>query len=309
MRLVDPSIELVACGSSFPGMPTFPEWESTVLDHAYDDVEYISLHTYYRLYGDDLGSFLAQSVEMDDYIRTVVATCDFVRAKKRSPHQVYLSFDEWNVWYHSHEPGKWTIKHERWSEAPHLIEEPYNLADALVVGTMLISLLRHADQVRVACISQLVNAIAPIMTVTGGPSWKQTIYYPFLHASRFGRGTSLDVQLSSPTYVTNQFDEVPVVTATATHNEVAETITIFAVNRHQSEPVLLECDLRALEEFDVVEHLVLTGDDPYAVNTVEQPDLVVPHPFFAAKVSDSRLGAVLPALSWNTIRLAKSLNN
>ena len=106
MKWVDPSIELVACGSSNRGMRTFPEWEATVLEHTYEYVDYISLHTYYGNRENDLGNFLAKSLDMDEFIRTVVAVADYVKAKKRSKKTLHLSFDEWNVWYHSNEADR-----------------------------------------------------------------------------------------------------------------------------------------------------------------------------------------------------------
>jgi alpha-N-arabinofuranosidase len=210
------------------------------------------------------------------------------------------------VWYHSHEPGEPIVQHEPWAVAPSLIEEPYTLADAVVVGTMLISLLRHADRVRIACIAQLVNAIAPIMTVTGGEAWKQTIYYPFFHASRYGRGAVLDLPLVVPTYPTARFGDAPLATATATLDEERESLVIFAVNRSLDNDLSFEGDLRASPGYRVVEHLTLTYDDPYAVNSSEQPDRVLPRVVQGTSARDSRLSAVLPRLSWNMIRLAKA---
>lgn len=192
MKLADPTIELVACGSSGCGMPTFPEWERVVLEHTYEQVEYISLHTYYGNPKGDIGAFLAESVGMERFIREVGASCDFVKAKKRGTKDIRLSFDEWNVWYHSNAQDR---KVERWQEAPPLLEDVYDLADALVVGTMLNALLRNADRVKVACLAQLVNVIAPILTRTGGPAWRQTIFWPFALASRHERGTSLGLAL------------------------------------------------------------------------------------------------------------------
>ncbi len=305
MKWVDPTIELVACGSSHPRMSTYPQWELTVLEHTYEHVDYISLHTYYRLNGDDLGTFLAQNLEMDEYIRTVAATCDFVRAKKRSRKRVHLSFDEWNVWYHSRERDQELYRTRPWTVAPPLTEEQYTLVDALVVGCMLITLLKHADRVKIACIAQLVNAIAPISTVTGGGAWRQTTYYPFLHASRYGRGAVLDLQIASPVYDNAQFGPVPLLEATATLDEEAERLTIFAVNRDQFAALPLEGDLRCFSGFDVIEHIVLEHDSPHATNTSEHPDEVVPHARGDAAVRDGRLSATLPRLSWNVIRLAR----
>ena len=161
MRWVDPSIELVLCGSSNSHTKTFGDWEAQTLDLAYDKVDYVSLHQYYDNKTDDTASFLAKSMEMDSFIHTVVSVCDYIKGKKHSKHEVNLSFDEWNVWYHSCDADK---KIERWCTAPHQLEDIYNFEDALLVGLMLITLLRHADRVKVACLAQLVNVIAPIMT-------------------------------------------------------------------------------------------------------------------------------------------------
>ncbi|MDQ2798714.1 MAG: alpha-N-arabinofuranosidase, partial [Armatimonadota bacterium] len=183
MKWVDPTIELVVCGSSGSGMPTFPAWEATVLEHTYEHVEYISMHTYYGNRDGDLGNYLARSLDMDNFIRTVVATCDYVKSKKRGKKDINISFDEWNVWYHSDAAD---AAMERWQIAPSQLEDIYTFEDALVVGLMLITLLRHADRVKIACLAQLVNVIAPIMTASGGPAWRQSIFYPFLHASLYG---------------------------------------------------------------------------------------------------------------------------
>src|ERR687898_151128 len=175
MKWVDPSIELVACGSSNSSMPTFAEWERTVLEHTYDHIEYLSLHTYIRNPEDDRATFLAQSLGMDAFIKSVIATCDFVKARKRSKKTINLAFDEWNVWFHSLEADK---ELEPWSVAPPQLEDVYTLEDALAVGCMLITLLKHADRIKIACLAQLVNVIAPIMTENGGPAWRQTIFWP-----------------------------------------------------------------------------------------------------------------------------------
>lgn len=302
MTWVDPAIELVACGSSHARMPTFPQWEASVLDHVYEYVDYLSLHTYARNLDDDLGTFLAQSLAMDAQIETVAATCDFVKAKKRSRKRMMLAFDEWNVWHHTRDADKALLREAPWRVAPPLCEEPYTLEDALVVGCMVISLLKHADRVKIACLAQLVNAIAPISTRTGGGAWRQTTFFPFLHASRYGRGAALDVQVSSPCYADSEFDAVPLLEATATYDEEREALTIFAVNRGQEDALRLAGDIRAFPGYKVVEHLVLRHENPKAVNTLARPAEVAPHGGDAG-CRDGALTAMLPRLSWNVIRL------
>jgi alpha-N-arabinofuranosidase len=232
----------------------------------------------------------------------VAATCDYVRAKKGLKKQLYLSFDEWNV----NPIDRQLMEEQPWQVAPPLFEAPYTHEDALVVGMMLITLLRHADRVKIACLAQLVNTVAPIKTVTGGAVWREATYYPFMHASCFGRGTVLHLQVRSPVYRTPTFDAVPLLDAVAVLNEEHEEMTVFAVNRGQEGALPVQGDLRGIGSYRVVEHLVLEQPNPLAKNTVEQPNEVVPHKRGNAKLSDGRLTATLPKLSWNVIRLAKS---
>ncbi|NRF90994.1 alpha-N-arabinofuranosidase [Paenibacillus frigoriresistens] len=301
MKWVDPSIELVACGSSSLTMPTFPDWEATVLEHTYDHVDYISLHQYYGNRDKDSANFLAQSMGMDRFIHTVISTADYIQAKKRGKKKINLSFDEWNVWYHSNEADRHI---EPWSIAPPQLEDIYNHEDALLVGCMLISMLKRADRVKMACLAQLVNVIAPIMTVNGGAAWKQTIYYPYMHASVFGRGTVLVPLIKSPKYDAKDYTDVPYLEAVAVHNEDKSEVTIFAVNRHLEEALPLELDLRSFGECRVIEHIVLENDDLKASNTMDAQDWVKPHTGGnAALSSNSQIQAVLGKASWNVIRL------
>ncbi|MDQ6419967.1 alpha-N-arabinofuranosidase [Paenibacillus sp. LHD-117] len=301
MRLVDPSIELVACGSSSRSMATFPEWEATVLDLTYDTVDYISIHQYYGNPKSDTPNFLAQSVGMDAFIHTVISTADYVQAKKRSKKKINLSFDEWNVWFHSHDHDS---KLEPWSIAPPQLEDVYTHEDALVVGCMLISLLKRADRVKMACMAQLVNVIAPIMTRNGGGAWKQTIYYPYMHASLFGRGQALVPLLQSPKYDSSEYTDVPYVESVAVHNVEIGEVTVFAVNRSLDEAISFEIDLRSFGPVTILEHIVLEHDDLKARNTEWQPDNVKPHASGRSAMTGSgSIEAVLSKASWNVIRV------
>ncbi len=304
MKWVDPSIELVVCGSSHRGMPTFPAWEAAVLEHTYDQVDYISLHTYYSNRNNDSAGFLARSLDMDQFITSVIAACDFVRAKKRSPKVMRLSFDEWNVWHHIPEWSQ-ALAYP-WQVAPPLLEEAYTFEDALLVGCMLIALLKHADRVKIACLAQLVNVIAPIMTVNGGGCWRQTIFYPFYHASQFGRGIALNLNLRSPHYTDHELGPVPYLEAIATLDPETEALTIFAVNRSGEHPLALESQGLDLKSYSVLEQITLTHSDLKATNTLDAPNRVIPQRLGDARIDGGCLKASLPSPSWNVIRLAKS---
>lgn len=299
MKWTDPSIELVACGSSNARMPTFGDWEKTVLDHTYEYVDYISLHIYFANHENDTPNFLGRSLEMDTFIKTVAGICDYVKAKKRSAKTVNLSFDEWNVWFHSREQDKKTAP---WSYAPPLLEDIYTMEDALVVGCMLITLLRNADRVKIACLAQLVNVIAPIMTEAGGAAWKQTIFYPFMHAAKYGRGVSLQPAITCDRYDSLEYSGIPYADAAAVYDETSGGITIFAVNRNLAEPMRVDADLLDFGKLRVLEHSTMHHADLKAVNGPGS-EKVKPRIVSGARVSGTELEVELPAASWNVIRL------
>jgi alpha-N-arabinofuranosidase len=299
IRMIDPDVRLVACGSSGAGMPTFGTWERVVLEHAYDAVDYVSCHAYYEEHDGDVDSFLASAADMEGYIDGVVATCDQVRAARKATKRIEISFDEWNVWYLSRpaDPAP-----PAWSVAPRLLEDVYTVTDAVVVGSMLITLLRHCDRVTAACLAQLVNVIAPIMTETGGPAWRQTTFHPFAEASRYGRGEVLRVAATGPSHGTARHGEVPLLHATAVRAEDG-AVTLFAVNRHTAEPLSVTVDLRGFGPLRLSDHSALYDADRHATNTRDEPDRVVPRPVWGTQVDAGRLSAVLPPLSWNVLRL------
>ena len=301
MKWTDPSIETVVCGSSGFTMKTFGEWEYTVLSECYDNVDYVSLHRYYGNPHNDTADFLASTMDLDAFIRTVASICDTVKGKKHARKQVNLSLDEWNVWYHSSGQDREVHMRAPWGTALPLLEDIYNTEDALLVGLMLITILKNADRVKIACMAQLVNVIAPIMTRPGGGAWAQTIYYPLMQASNLGRGVSLLPQLTTDKTDTKHYTDVPLTDAAAVLRDDGDLV-IFAVNRDLAEPAELTLDLRAFAGFTKAEHSVLHHDDLKAVNTETAPDTVRP---YEVPLAADAGAVILPAASWNVIRLSR----
>jgi len=299
IKLFDPTLELVAVGSSNQYMPTFPQWEATVLEHCYDKVDYISMHEYYANRENDLPTFLANSVGMDRFIDRVVATCDFVQAKKRGKKQIHLSFDEWNVWFHSNDADK---KLAPWTVGPAQLEDIYTFEDALVVGTLINSLLRHADRVKIACMAQLVNVIAPIMTRNGGPAWRQTIFWPLYHASKYGRGIALNVKLEVACYDNTTYGDVPWLDASVIQSEDGQSVTVFIVNRSTDQTIELVGRFVGLEHLRLVGHTALHHADIKAVNDEAHPDNVSPVEMLVKAISAGEISVPLGPLSWNVLR-------
>lgn len=305
MKIIDPSIKLVSCGSSHIDMPTFPEWEATTLEYTYDYVDYISMHQYYGNKENDTADFLASTMDMERFINTVIATCDYIKAKKRSAKKINISFDEWNVWFHSNESDNDFMENKPWNVAPALLEDIYTFEDALLVGLMLIMIIKHANRIKIACLAQLVNVIAPIMTDKNAGVWKQSIYYPFLHASKYGHGIALEPVLSTTNHDTSNHTDVSDIEAVAVYNPDNEEITIFAVNRNVDNDVSFTADIRGFEDYNLLEYLVMENNDMKAVNSLHSQNV---KPKFKNEftLGEGVFTTIIKKCSWNVIRFGKN---
>ncbi len=301
MRYVDPSLKLIACGSSGPGMPTYLEWDREVLEQCYDYVDAISLHRYFGNTKEETGGesskFLALNLSMERQIEEVAAVCDMVRGHKRSPKKLWLSFDEWNVWYRERN-GDATNGHRQ--NAPHLLEEVYNLEDALLVGGLINTLIRKADRVQLACLAQLVNVIAPIMTNANG-LLRQTIYYPYSWALEFARGAALELLVESPTYDVSGMGAVSYVDAAATQQADTGKVALFLLNRDLAKPHQVEIvwEGSSARAGDAV---VLTGSDLKATNTFDAPARVTPQKAEKPSSTGGRTTLELPPRSYTVVQ-------
>ncbi len=303
LRAFDRNLELIICGSSNADMPSYPQWEATVLEQTYEQVDFISLHMYFENYEKNTAEYLALPEKLDRYIGTVSGVIDYVKAKSRSKREVKISFDEWNVWYHERKNDFERMAEWNWPHAPALLEDIYTFEDVLQVGCILNTFIRRSDVVRIACIAQLVNVIAPIMTAPGSGAWRQTIFYPFKFASTMGRGTALRLDVESPSYAADVAADVAYLDIAGIHDADAGTLTFFAVNRcgDQSMTVAL-----ALERFGTArsaEHILMQHDDLEARNTAQGPNTVVPRHGNGVKVVDGGLELELPAYSYSVVRV------
>ena len=295
MKWTDESIKLVVCGSASSSMPTYPEWDRIVLEHTYDLADYISIHRYFENFGND-DDFLASFKDMDDFIKTAAATCDYVKALKRSSKTMWLSFDEWNIWYQQKkEPHPWI-------KAPRILEDHYSLLDALAFGGMAITLLNHADRVKVACLAQLVNVIAPIFTEPGKGAYRQSIYWPFRDMSIYGRGTVLTPVVKTDSKITEKYGEVPAAIYSAVLNEEETELTVFALNTNKSEKAELSLNLMNFGNTQMFYRTEMSGSDLSARNSLENPDAVCNKEVAVSKGDKNCYSISLSPASWNVLR-------
>ncbi len=304
MKLLDENIKTVLAGSSSPGQESFPAFDADALEESYDFVDYLSIHQYIGNAKNDTPNYLAKALITNQYFKTAIAAIDYIKAKKKSSKKVNISFDEFNTWHSIAEEARFN---DKWKITKPLLEDVYSMEDALALGGMLLAVLRHADRVEIACMSELVNCISHIRTRNGGGAWVLPPYYTFLLYSKYGRGTSLMTSIDSPKYDCADFTDVPYLDASGVLSDDGD-ITIFAINRSLDEAMPLEIDLRGFDSYIVDKHIVLESGNPKDTNTEECPDRVVPHNNGNSKIDGSKVTATLPKFSWNVIRLKKISN-
>lgn len=299
MRMIDPSLELVVAGSSGTEMPTYGTWERVVLEETYDDVDYISAHQYYYETDGDLTGYLAAAVDFDSYLHSVIATVDHVKSVRRSSRQVDVSVDEWGVWYQPDHRDE--VAPHQWPVGGPRLEEHYSTADAVVYGSMLISLLKRVDRVRAASAAQLVNVIAPIMTEDGGGVWKQTIFHPFAAVARTIGAVVLQPALTTASMTTKRFGTVPVIDAVGVLDDDAGIVTVFAINRSVDTSTTLDIDLHTLGAVRSAKATSLSDSDPRRKGNGLETD-PKPQPLEVA-LRSAGVGTELPPASWNVIEI------
>jgi alpha-N-arabinofuranosidase len=277
-------------------MPTFPEWDRVALDTCWDQTDYLSIHYYATNLEDDTPSYLALASRLEDYVDTLAGTIRHVKAKHRSKRNVYLSWDEWQVWY------KDRSGRGNWTEAPHLSEEIYNLEDALVVGQWLNVFLRKADVLKIACVAQIVNVISWLHTRTDGVLIHPS-FWPFKWVSNNARGNALDVMVQSPRYETQQFGDQPVLDVSASHDPATGNSALFIVNRSLTETQTTDVVWQGNVPQSVGAAYQLAGTDPKAANTWDNPKTVTPKQLKNVKIEDGKMRLRLPPLSFTAITL------
>jgi len=314
IRVLDPTTQLIACGSSNTILPTYLVWDREVLEECYDQVDGISLHNYYgntpALTNNDSSRYLAMNLDMERQIQEIAAVCDYVQGLRKSPKRLWLSFDEWNVWYRAR--GGLFANGQR-KFAPPLLEEVYNLEDALLVGGFLNTLLRQSERVRVGCLAQIVNVIAPLMT-NATSVLRQTIYYPYAWALKYAHGRVFDLQVESETYPIRgaglrpdfaRDDQVPYLDVTATLDPRNGQLCLLMLNRDLQNERDFTLDCREVTPTRVLASETLTGTDLKASNTFERPALVAPRALEAPRPG-STMTFKLPARSYSVVHLATS---
>ena len=300
MKMVDDTISIVVCGSSKSSMATFPEWEAEVLNDTYEYADYLALHQYYGGQEKGTAEFLSQSLDMENYIRTVCGTCDYIKAVKRSAKNMMISIDEWGVWSIPDNIVADQVSNHEWKIAPAFSEQIYSMEDTLLFASMMMNFIRYSDRIKIACQSLLTNISAAIMTEKGGGCWVQPIYYVFMYMARYGKGVTLRDIENGETYSSSN-GEVPYVDETVVYNEAENELVVFAVNR-TDEVQRVSVELQKFTDTVPIEHVFMLSHDIKATNYVRH-DNIVPQKDNDVHMEDESVECSLQPYSWNMIRL------
>ncbi len=255
MKWTDASIKLIAAGSSNYGSGVdWIGWNRTVLEYLKRYVDYISLHLYVGNTANNFGEFMASSMELDQRIKTTEGVINAALASEPRDRRIYIAWDEWNVWYRARGESQ---------RGRNILEERYNLEDALVISTFLNSFLNHAHILKIANMAQLVNVIAPIFTNDQG-LFLQTIYYPLQLFAANSKGKALNLRVETPQYTSRRFGDVPYLDTSAALDN--GTLVVNVTNRHQTQDIVADVDIADKQLSGAVAISEVNGPDIKAEN-------------------------------------------
>jgi alpha-N-arabinofuranosidase len=268
-----------------------------VLETCWDKVDYLAMHYYATNHEDDTASFLGLASHFEQHVDTLAGMMRYVKALRRSNHDVKLSWDEWNVWYKDRSgAGGWT-------EAPRLSEEVYNLEDALVVAQWMSVFLRRCDVLEIACIAQVANVISPLTTSRDG-LLRHTTYYPFVLFGQNASGVSLDALVKAPEVETNKYGALPALDVSATYDAEQDAGAVFIVNRSLTDTIETEIAWQGIAPAKNTAIIQISGDDPKAINTFENPNNIVPQQLKSVPVQNGTISVTLPPMSFTVVKTA-----
>lgn len=307
MKLIDPDIELIVCGSSLSNMSSCPEWDMEVMEQTYDVVDYLALHQYYGGQEKGTKSFLAQTIDFEDHIKTLRSVAQVVKKKRRSRKEMKFSVDEWGVWAVPCQAVNREVEKTPWRIAPAISEQIYTLEDALLFAGMQMVMLRNADVIKIACQSLLTNISACIMTEKDGEMWLQTIYYPFFYFANYARGTVLQSTIWADSYECGELSEVPYLDALTVWNEDAGDIAVFMINKSEEEEMNVDIKLQGFSLQTIKKSIVLTAEDK-KMDNLKNHEAVVPREKEIGCIENGHCRARLDPMSFNMILIESAVS-
>lgn len=331
VKWVDPTIETVVCGSSAPFMDHYPSWEETVLQECYETVDYLSVHHYHIAPPGDYLALLGGSVYYEDFINTEAAVCDVVAAKLRSPKKMMISFDEYGSMmippkelHPGYGPHNMAACHYVFDpERKHVRHDPDNMPErvfpggdmihALSTASTLLAFIRHADRVKIAC---MTGGIGALCSSNHDHVWKSASFYAFTQLMKYGRGTSLVTKVDSETFDlpgyfiddNSQYTgkkDVPYIDSATAYDEENGRLSVFVINRSSDTAYPVSLDVNAFEGYVFDQHLELYSEDMDLKNTYENPDAIVPVQSEKASFENGTLQTEVKPLSFNVLTFIK----
>lgn len=328
MKWIDPTIETAVCASSAPFMDHYPQWEEDVLQECYESVDYLSMHHYHSAPEGDYRALLGGSHYYEDFINTEIALCDLIQAKRRSPKKIMLSLDEYGAMIRPNEPlhpgfgpHNMYARHYRFDpNRKYILHDPDNMEDrffpggdmiqALSMASIQMALIRHADRVKIGC---MTGGLGALCASNHDHVWKSASHYVFMDMLQYAKGISLRTGTECETYDmpgyaiddTSQYagkEGVPYVDTAAAWDQENKHLNIFVINRNADSSYPLEIDIKAFGDYKFIDQKQLYCSDLELRNTYDLPDVILPKTITDLSMEDQVLSARLAPLSWNVFR-------
>jgi alpha-N-arabinofuranosidase len=334
IKWINPGCETVVCGSCSPHTATYPEWDVDVLERCYESVDYVSIHHYYNAPGGNVNVLLNASASFEDFIKTIISCCDYMKTKRRSRKTMMISFDEYGASFvKPSEPVYWYDgRRENIMEfSPEALARPFTrydsceyengvprprasqMLEALALNSIALALIRHADRVKIGC---MTGFIQHVLGIDKDHAWKTAIYYAYEQLNKYGQGISLMPVIDGPVHSVEQvktdswhehpaYDRVQDIEGAAVFNGEKDELSVFFINKNQSAAVPMELDLRAFEGYKLLAHTEMYTADLAAANTWENQEIIKPAPVASTRLEGGRISTAARPLSWNCVRIGR----
>ncbi|SFD06193.1 alpha-L-arabinofuranosidase C-terminal domain-containing protein [Butyrivibrio sp. YAB3001] len=325
IKWIDEKIETAVCGSSAPFMEGFPAWDEAVLDKCYDVVDYVSVHHYHSAAPGNIKGLLGGSLYYEDFINTEIAMIDYVASKHRSPKKVNISFDEYEAMVRPLQQlhpgyGRYNMARNHYHFDPsrnYIRHDPDNMPErqfpggdmlpALSMASIQLALLRHADRVKIGCMTGGLNALA---ASNHDHVWKNASHHVYSSLLAYAKGISLDTKVECETYDmpgyaiedTSQYtgkEGVNYIDSASAWDQNNNRLTIFVINRNEDSEYPLTIDLMGFDGYNPAIAYKMHTDDLEIKNSFDNEDALIPMKEDNYTFENGIFKVYVKPLSWN----------
>ena len=184
---------------------------------------------------------------------------------------------------------------------------------ALSMLSVQLAFLRHADRVKIGC---MTGGLGALCSSNHDHVWRSASHYAFMDMINYAKGTSMQTDVQSETYDipgyaiddTSQYydkEGITYVDSASAWNQDEETLTIFVINRNEETEYPIRVDIRGFEEYNFTKHIELHSENLDAKNSFEEPENIMPALKTGGTFENGIYSGHVKPLSWNVLCFQK----